>query len=410
MTSIKLITLKTEVSKSDLVISFFTVTSDDITQSSRRESIKKDSDDIQVKSISEPIRTEEYVCIHNYKALSKTELSIRKDTRCFVIEKNLSGWWFVDSTEGQGFVPQCIIKPINPTSEPPNVIEINEPEMHVVNKEYKKRKADEVTIKKGDFVHVLEKNLNGWWKVRKDFDNSIGMAPAVYLQAVSQTNINDSQKSSIPAFELFTVSQSTISDSQKSFTPSSEFSDEKTSNQWEQLDYSDHQNIYESVTSYSETSSINLASPDDLVEHEEDIYYVIESYQDLVGDGIDLFKGQKICVLCKDSSTGWWYVKLNDTNEGWAPSAFLSKYKPEAPVRPPPPELESYKHLLNDQSVVTHEKKVQNKNIEELYSIPPMKVTWNNVAAFTNEESNIIEEETYIPIKVSDMKKRFERN
>ena len=71
--------------------------------------------DFSVATISEPIRTEEYICIHNYKATSKNELTIHKEAKCFVIEKSLNGWWFIDSSEGQGYVPQCVIQPVNYT-------------------------------------------------------------------------------------------------------------------------------------------------------------------------------------------------------------------------------------------------------------------------------------------------------
>lgn len=63
--------------------------------------------------ISKPFRPDEYVCVHNYKSLSKTEISLRKGTKVFVIEKNLNGWWFVDSpNEGQGYVPKCVLKSV----------------------------------------------------------------------------------------------------------------------------------------------------------------------------------------------------------------------------------------------------------------------------------------------------------
>lgn len=69
--------------------------------------------------ISQPIKSDDYVVAFDYKGLSKTELSLRKNTRVYVIEKNLSGWWFVDAgSEGQGFVPHCVLKPLNSQSEP----------------------------------------------------------------------------------------------------------------------------------------------------------------------------------------------------------------------------------------------------------------------------------------------------
>jgi hypothetical protein len=31
-----------------------------------------------------------------------------------VIEKNLNGWWFIDSEKnGQGYIPSCVIQPLN---------------------------------------------------------------------------------------------------------------------------------------------------------------------------------------------------------------------------------------------------------------------------------------------------------
>jgi hypothetical protein len=53
-------------------------------------------------------------------------LSLQKDKKCFVIEKNLNGWWFVDAgAEGQGYVPQCILKRIDNETTPNQSI-INE--------------------------------------------------------------------------------------------------------------------------------------------------------------------------------------------------------------------------------------------------------------------------------------------
>jgi hypothetical protein len=64
-------------------------------------------------SISKPFKADEYICIHSYKALTKTEISIKKNSKVFVVEKNLNGWWFIDTPEGQGYVPKCVIKPQN---------------------------------------------------------------------------------------------------------------------------------------------------------------------------------------------------------------------------------------------------------------------------------------------------------
>lgn len=41
--------------------------------------------------------------------------------------------------------------------------------MYIASKDYYAKKADELTLRKGDFVYVIEKNLNGWWKTRFDY-------------------------------------------------------------------------------------------------------------------------------------------------------------------------------------------------------------------------------------------------
>ncbi len=121
----RLITLKSEISRSGMVVDFFNTTNEDIAQAASKSQglslLRKDS---EVQSISEPIRNEEYICVHTYKALSKGELSILKDAKCFVIEKSLNGWWFIDTADGQGYVPQCVIMPLKYSTEMTNVIKI----------------------------------------------------------------------------------------------------------------------------------------------------------------------------------------------------------------------------------------------------------------------------------------------
>lgn len=53
--------------------------------------------------------------------------------------------------------------------------------MHVVNKDYNQKKQDELTIKKGDFVYVLEKSFNGWWKIRFKINKKDFLIIKIYL-------------------------------------------------------------------------------------------------------------------------------------------------------------------------------------------------------------------------------------
>ena len=51
--------------------------------------------------ISSPVQVQEYNIDKTYKAKTRSEVSVRKDTKVAVIEKNLSGWWFVSLPNGE---------------------------------------------------------------------------------------------------------------------------------------------------------------------------------------------------------------------------------------------------------------------------------------------------------------------
>lgn len=106
---------------------------------------------------------------------------------------------------------------------------------------------------------------------------------------------------------------------------------------------------------------------------EPEIWYAMEDYIDTVGDGVSLKRGQMVYVLSKECSNGWWYVKFSDEEiEGWAPSSFLQAQKPKPPRPPRPVITEQIAHLINKEPV--------------------------------HEEN----EQEYKPIKVSEMRKKFE--
>ena len=104
------------------MLRFFELNSDDIIQSTKNHDLDKKLDHCSSAAqltkedlrISGPIKSDEFVCAASYKAIGKNELSVRKGARVIVMEKNLNGWWFVDSSsDGQGYVPQCVLKPLD---------------------------------------------------------------------------------------------------------------------------------------------------------------------------------------------------------------------------------------------------------------------------------------------------------
>lgn len=114
------------------------------------------------------------------------------------------------------------------------------------------------------------------------------MAPAVYLNRVNKPYVNDlERKTTTPAFDLFSFNKPVTC------TPNDAVSlvDISCSERLEHVTLTP--SIYGEET-YSASSSQSI---DDTFSQEDEEYYVIESYQDLVGDGIDLFRGQKVKVI-----------------------------------------------------------------------------------------------------------------
>lgn len=145
-----------------------------------------------VVQISLPIKTQEYFCTHDFNGETKSELSVLKNQIVTVHQKNLNGWWFVSSCYGQGYVPQAILRCTHEVSSDSEIIPVVIEEFYQAIRDYKRIKIDEIDLKIGDFVRVIEKSLSGWWKIKNE--GRIGLAPAVCL-------IRLTRKSSISSSE-----------------------------------------------------------------------------------------------------------------------------------------------------------------------------------------------------------------
>lgn len=54
-------------------------------------------------------------------------------------------------------------------------------------------REDELSLKKGEMIYVLEKSESGWWKGRCD-DGKAGWLPASYLRAPTSQEIQEKKK------------------------------------------------------------------------------------------------------------------------------------------------------------------------------------------------------------------------
>lgn len=164
-------------------------------------------------------------------------------------------------------------------------------------------------MKKGDVMQVLEKNLNGWWRVKIGVvpNERLGKVPAVYLK---KFNAADPVQSAMNAWDLF--------GSNDYLPPRKDFIDSKSTSSSDEI-------FLTKTQSQSNLSMLSIAVLPPSSVDEEEVYYVMQNYEDTVGDGLSQLKqGQRVVVLDKENASGWWYVRLDDSTQGWAPSAFLT--------------------------------------------------------------------------------------
>uniref|UniRef100_A0A3B4AJ21 Uncharacterized protein n=1 Tax=Periophthalmus magnuspinnatus TaxID=409849 RepID=A0A3B4AJ21_9GOBI len=93
-----LVRLPPQISQSEEVLRFFETKAEDV-----------NPPHIALKSTgidnSEPMVLEQYVAVANYERQENSEINLKAGETVDVIEKSESGWWFVSTSEEQGWVP-----------------------------------------------------------------------------------------------------------------------------------------------------------------------------------------------------------------------------------------------------------------------------------------------------------------
>ncbi|XP_069850200.1 SH3 and PX domain-containing protein 2A isoform X1 [Dipodomys merriami] len=218
-----LVRLPPHISQCDEVFRFFETRPEDVNPpkedygSSKRKSVwlsswaespKKDVTGADTNA--EPMILEQYVVVSNYKKQENSELSLQAGEVVDVIEKNESGWWFVSTSEEQGWVPATYLEAQNGTRDDSDINtsktgevskrrkahlrrldrrwtlggmvnrQHSREEKYVTVQPYTSQSKDEIGFEKGVTVEVIQKNLEGWWYIR--YLGKEGWAPASYLK------------------------------------------------------------------------------------------------------------------------------------------------------------------------------------------------------------------------------------
>lgn len=308
-----LIQLPVYISQCEEVRVFFETRPEDLNPPKEEPSGKKKSGGDS--SSADPLMLDQYVAVTDYEKQESSEVSLYVGQVVEVIEKNESGWWFVSSEDAQGWVPATCLE----AQDDPDDFSLpaEEEEKYTAIYPYSARDQDEIDLERGMTVEVIQKNLEGWWKIR--YQGKEGWAPASYLKKADIL----SQKMAAGAPVHASTNDLEVACKQQNkenkenqrdrFSP---FSDGKRKAGARQRP--------PPRRDLTIPRGVNLPKPPVPPQVEEE-YYTIADFQTTIPDGISFQAGVKVEVIEKNSS-GWWYIQIDD-KEGWAPVTFIDKYK-----------------------------------------------------------------------------------
>uniref|UniRef100_G1QHS1 SH3 and PX domain-containing protein 2B n=1 Tax=Nomascus leucogenys TaxID=61853 RepID=G1QHS1_NOMLE len=322
-----LIQLPPYISQCDEVLQFFETRPEDLNPPKEEHIGKKKSGGDQTSA--DPMVLEQYVVVANYQKQESSEISLSVGQVVDIIEKNESGWWFVSTAEEQGWVPATCLEGQDGVQDEFS-LQPEEEEKYTVIYPYTARDQDEMNLERGAVVEVIQKNLEGWWKIR--YQGKEGWAPASYLKKNSGEPLPPKPGPGSPshpgALDLDGVSRQ-----QNAVGREKELLSSQRDGRFEGRPVPDGDAKQRSPKMRQRPPprrdmtiprGLNLPKPPIPPQVEEE-YYTIAEFQTTIPDGISFQAGLKVEVIEKNLS-GWWYIQIED-KEGWAPATFIDKYK-----------------------------------------------------------------------------------
>uniref|UniRef100_A0A8C0KFP3 SH3 and PX domain-containing protein 2B n=1 Tax=Canis lupus dingo TaxID=286419 RepID=A0A8C0KFP3_CANLU len=277
----------------------------------------------------DPMVLEQYVVVADYQKQESSEISLSVGQVVDIIEKNESGWWFVSTAEEQGWVPATCLEGQDGMQDEFS-LQPEEEEKYTVIYPYTARDQDEMNLERGAVVEVIQKNLEGWWKIR--YQGKEGWAPASYLKKSSGEPLPPKPGTGSPAHTGI-LDLDGLSRQQSSVGRDRELLNNQRDGRFEGRPVPDGDIKQRSPKMRQRPPprrdmtiprGLHLPKPPVPPQVEEE-YYTIAEFQTTIPDGISFQAGLKVEVIEKNLS-GWWYIQIED-KEGWAPATFIDKYK-----------------------------------------------------------------------------------
>ncbi|KAH0629711.1 hypothetical protein JD844_012001, partial [Phrynosoma platyrhinos] len=322
-----LIQLPPYISQCDEVLRFFETRPEDLNPP-KEEPIGKKRSGGDFAS-ADPMVLEQYVVVADYQKQESSEISLCAGQVVDIIEKNESGWWFVSTLDEQGWVPATCLE-VQDGVQDEFSMQPEEEEKYMVIYPYTARDQDEMNLEKGAVVEVMQKNLEGWWKIR--YQGQEGWAPASYLKKGSgdmfTPKLGSAASAHSYALDLDGVSRQQNSAGRDKDGPNNQRDGRFDGRPLPNVDLRRKSPKMRQRPPPRRDLTIprglNLPKPPVPPQVEEE-YYTIADFQTTIPDGISFQAGLKVEVIEKNLS-GWWYIQIEE-KEGWAPATFIDKYK-----------------------------------------------------------------------------------
>ncbi|XP_041476931.1 SH3 and PX domain-containing protein 2A-like isoform X1 [Lytechinus variegatus] len=347
-----LVKLPGKISDSKEVIDFFTPTPEDVSPPSPDGGESTRGKDIG--SISEPIQAEQYIVVADYKKQQKNEVELTAGDLVEVFEKNDNGWWFVTVQDQHGWAPGTFLqKPDGQEEEEEEETLIpGNDESYITNNAYQGQAEDEISFETGVIVNIIQKSLDGWWKV--SYQGKQGWAPATYLQIYkgpagvtpkpptqSIGNVmllkggSDSRPKPSPGPGRPQLPPVQPRDEPGQLYCNFDPEDKPTPPRRatvKDTDSDDEASIKSVLRRLRRTKScgceksvrrggVRQTKPR-LKKVME--YYTTASFQGAAGEGSLSFDADQKLEVMEENDGGWWYAKING-EEGWVPSNYIEK-------------------------------------------------------------------------------------
>uniref|UniRef100_UPI0037E7B7F3 SH3 and PX domain-containing protein 2B isoform X2 n=1 Tax=Semicossyphus pulcher TaxID=241346 RepID=UPI0037E7B7F3 len=340
-----LIQLPVYISQCEEVRVFFETRPEDLNPPKEEPIGKKKSGD---STAADSLLLDQYVAVTDYEKQESSEISLHVGQVVEVIEKNESGWWFVSSEDAQGWVPATCLEAQDdpddftiPGEEVPRRFwslprhmgrrrtlgdlfstGFGQEEKYSVIYPYSARDEDEIDLERGMIVEVIQKNLEGWWKIR--YQGREGWAPASYLK---KADIQIQKQSAGGAAHASTNDLEGVAKQNQQNNAARENRD--NSQKENRLSFFSDKKLGlrhrpPPRRDLTLPRGANLPKPPVPPQVQEE-FYTIADFQTTIPDGISFQAGVKVEVIEKNAN-GWWYIQIEE-KEGWAPATFIEKYK-----------------------------------------------------------------------------------